>query len=104
MGGSSRKALSKWQASDFLVRKRCTTRHAANYMIGECQRWADRAKAENWEVKPFKWNFDLPRSSISHVFFDVFLKIGEAGFTCVPGTLARHHATVSIDQVDYARD
>lgn len=73
------------RASDFLVRKRCNTRHAANYMIGECQRWADRAKAENWEVKPFKRNFDLPRSSISHVFFDVFLKIGESGFTCVPG-------------------
>ncbi len=49
-----------------------------------------RAKAENWEVKPFKRNFDLPRSSISHVFFDVFLKIGEAGFTCVPGAVAKH--------------
>lgn len=92
------------QASDFLVRKRCNTRHAANYMIGECQRWADRAKAENWEVKPFKRNFDLPRSAISHVFFDVFLKIGEDGFNCVPGILAGHRAAVSMDQADYAQD
>lgn len=75
------------QATDFLVRKRCNTKHAANFMIGECQRWADRARAEMWEVKPFKRNFNLPRSSISHVFFDVFLKIGEAGFNWVPGSL-----------------
>lgn len=71
------------RASDFLVRTRCNTKHAANFMIGECQRWADRAKAENWEVTPFKRNFNLPRSAISHVFFDVFLKIGEAGFNSV---------------------
>ncbi len=92
------------RASDFLVRKRCNTKHAANYMIGECQRWADRAKAENWEVKPFKRNFDLPRSSISHVFFDVFLKIGEDGFNCVPGEPAKHRGTVSMGQADYAQD
>lgn len=92
------------RASDFLVRSRCSRKHAANYMIGECQRWADRATAENWEVKPFKRNFDLPRSSISHVFFDVFLKIGEDGFNCVPGMLARHHTTASVDQTDYAQD
>jgi hypothetical protein len=81
------------RAADFLVRKGCTRKHAANYMIGECQRWADRARAENWEFKPFKRNFNLPRSSISHVFFDVFLKIGEAGFDSVPETPARHRDT-----------
>jgi hypothetical protein len=86
------------RAADFLVRKRCNTKHAANFMIGECQRWADRARAENWEVKPFKRNFNLPRSSISHVFFDVFLKIGEAGFDSVPETPARQRATCPPDQ------
>lgn len=77
------------RAADFLVRKGCTRKHAANYMIGESQRWADRAGAEQWEVKPFKRNFNLPRSSISHVFFDVFLKIGEAGFDSVPRAEAK---------------
>lgn len=72
------------RAADFMVRTRCNKQHAANYMIGECQRWADRALAEKWEVKHFKRNFDLPRSSLSHVFFDVFLKIGEDGFNSVP--------------------
>jgi hypothetical protein len=71
------------RAADFLVRKSCTKKHAANYMIGECQRWADRARAEQWEVKGFKRNFDLPRSSLSYVFFDLFLKIGDEGFNSV---------------------
>lgn len=79
--------VSAQRAVDFWVRTRSNKRHAANYMIGECQRRADRARAENWEVKPFRRNFDLPRSSLSHVFFDVFLKIGEAGFNKKPATL-----------------
>lgn len=72
------------RAADFLVRKQCSRKHAANYMIGECQRWADRARAEKWEVKHYKRNFNLPRSSLSYVFFDLFLKIGEVGFDSVP--------------------
>jgi hypothetical protein len=50
-------------------------------MVGACQRWADTARAEGYEVKPFKRNFDLPRSMMSYVLFDVILKIGERGFT-----------------------
>jgi len=71
-------------ASDFLLREKCTKSHAANYMIGSCQRWADKARAENWDVACHKRNFNLPRSSISYVFFDVFLKIGDAGFNEAP--------------------
>ena len=71
-------------AADFLVRKQCTRMHAANYMIGATQRWADRARAEKWEVGHFRRRFNLPRSVLSHVFFDVFLGIGEKGFTEVP--------------------
>jgi len=67
-------------AADFLVRKKCNTRHAANYMIGACQRWADHARAEKWMIGKYKRNFDLPRSMVSYVFFDTFLKIGETGF------------------------
>lgn len=74
-----------WQgaksASDFLVRGKPNRAYAANYMVGACQRWADRARAEGWQVHPFKRNFDLPRSMISYVLFDVILKIGERGFT-----------------------
>ena len=85
------------QAADFLVRKQCTRMHAANYMIGATQRWADRARAEKWEVGHFRRRFDLPRSVLSHVFFDVFLGIGDKGFTEVPPLQAQHEKSAKSD-------
>ncbi|WFP49314.1 hypothetical protein PL263_14555 [Methylomonas sp. EFPC3] len=67
-------------AADFLVRTSCTPQHAANYMIGACQRWLDRARAENWLVTPFHRNHELPRSMISVVLYEDFLKSGDDGF------------------------
>jgi hypothetical protein len=69
------------QTADFLVRKGPYKAHAANYMIGACQRSADHARVHGWDVPPFRRNFDLPRSMISYVMFDVLLKIGERGFS-----------------------
>lgn len=68
-------------ASDFLITKKPNRAHAANYMVGACQRWVDRARAQGWQVAAFKRNFELPRSMISYLLFDVMLKIGERGFT-----------------------
>lgn len=68
------------ETADFLVRTKCTRRHAGNYMIGACQRWADHARAEHWDVAKYKRNYDLPRTMIDYVFFDTFLKIGDMGF------------------------
>lgn len=67
--------------ADFMVREKPARSHAANYMIGACQRWADHARTAGWVVFPFKRNFNLPRSMISYVLFDVILRIGECGFT-----------------------
>lgn len=72
-------AGAKW-AADFYLRKSCTRSHAANYMIGACQRWADRARAEDWVVGGYRRNFNLPRSMLSHVLHDLFLKTAEDGF------------------------
>ena len=69
------------EVTDFLVRKQPNRQHASNYFIGACQRWADRAIAEKWNVKGFRRNYDLPRSQLSHVLHDVFLCHGEVGFT-----------------------
>jgi hypothetical protein len=66
--------------ADFMVRERPNHAHAANYMIGACQRWADHARTDGWTVVPFKRNFKLPRCMISYVLFDVILRIGECGF------------------------
>ncbi len=54
-----------------------------NYMAGACLRWADKARTEGWPVIAFKRNFNLPRSMLSYVLYDVMLKIGEKGFTDV---------------------
>ncbi len=67
--------------TDFWVRKQAIAQHAANYFVGSCQRRADRYRAEGWSVKGFKRNYQLPRSQISYVLHDVFLKHSEAGFS-----------------------
>lgn len=69
------------EAIDFKARKNIASMHAANYMLGTCQRRADRARAEQWDIKGYKRNFALPRSQLSYVLHDVFYRHGDAGFT-----------------------
>ena len=57
---------------------------ASNSMVGGCRTRGDKAKVEGWDIKPYSRNFDRPRSELSHVLHDVFLKIGERGFTQKP--------------------
>lgn len=73
-------------ATDYRARKHITVHHAANYLIGACQRRADRSRAEGWPVKGFQRNFQLGRSQVSHVLHDVFLKQGEVGFFTCPSS------------------
>lgn len=84
-------------AVDFKARKKCTLGHAANYMIGASQRWADRARAEGWDVFAYRRNFDLPRSMISYILHDVFLKIGERGFTETPASIRPDSSKATTD-------
>lgn len=69
------------RAVDYMVRERIRPQHASNAFIGNCQRYADRARAESWRIKGFQRNFDLPRSQLSYVLHDVFLRHSELGFT-----------------------
>lgn len=73
---------SAGDAVDYRARKGVTAPHASNYMIGSCQRRADRVRAEDWEIKGFRRNFELSRTQLSHVLHDMFFKHGESGFTC----------------------
>lgn len=73
-------------ATDYRARKRVAAQHASNYMIGACQRRADRARAEGWVTKGFHRNFELPRTQLSYVLHDVFLKHLEIGFLQCPAT------------------
>jgi len=57
---------------------------AANSMVGSCRTRGDKARVDGWEIKPYNRNYDRPRSELSHVLHDVFLGIGELGFTQKP--------------------
>lgn len=67
-------------SSDFKARSQANSMHTMNYMAGACLRWADKSRAEGWPVEPFRRNFNLPRSMLSYVLYDVMLKMGERGF------------------------
>ena len=69
------------RAIDFKSRQGKNGTHAANYMVGACLRYVDHARTEGWNTAGFQRNYNLPRSMISYVLYDVLLKIGERGFT-----------------------
>jgi hypothetical protein len=79
-------------AAAFYVRERVPKQHAANTVIGSIQRQADRAKAEGWDLKPYRRDFRCPQSMISQVLFDTALQIGEKGFNSPPGALSEDAA------------
>lgn len=71
-------------AAAYYQRGGITKAQAANSMVGGCRTRADKARVEDWQIKPYSRNYDRPRSELSHVLHDVFLKIGELGFTHKP--------------------
>lgn len=77
-----------WRASKdaaaFYLRERVTKQHAANTVVGNIQRMAEKAEAEGWDVKGYQRNFRLPQSLMSEVLYNVVLKIGSAGFETKP--------------------
>ena len=73
-------------AAAFYVRERVPKQHAANTVIGSIQRQADRAKAEGWDLKPYRRDRRCQESMISQVLFNTALQIGEKGFNTPPGT------------------
>jgi tetratricopeptide (TPR) repeat protein len=74
-----------WQgaaaAADFKQRERVTAAHAGNTIVGNCQRRADRVRAEGWEVKPYSRPKTVRRSELSYALHDALLGFGERAFT-----------------------
>ena len=71
-------------AAAYYQRGGVTKQQASNSMVGGCRTRADKAKVEGWEIKPYGRNYERPRSELSHVLHDAFLKIGNLGFTARP--------------------
>jgi hypothetical protein len=64
-------------AAAYYQRGEVPKRQAANSVVGNIQRSAERAIAEGWEVKSYKRNYDFPVSAVTQVLFITALKIGE---------------------------
>lgn len=64
-------------AAAFYVREKVPKQHAANTVVGSIQRQAEKARAEKWEIKPYRRDFRCPQSLISQVLFNAVLQIGE---------------------------
>lgn len=61
-----------------------TKLHAQNSVITSCESQGHRAIAENWTLKPYGRNYDLPESLISEVLFNSIMHISSLGFSEVP--------------------
>ncbi|MHC1722173.1 MAG: hypothetical protein AB9836_03085 [Aminipila sp.] len=77
-----------WKAvadsSKLYLEKAMTKRHAANTVIGACQRYAERAIISHWDLTRYGRIRDLPQSVLSEFFFNRVLGIGEMGFDMAP--------------------
>ncbi|MBN2689231.1 MAG: hypothetical protein JXR42_01305 [Gammaproteobacteria bacterium] len=56
---------------------------AANSMVGNCQRRAEKTLSEGWQRKKYKRDRECPRSAFSEILHDFCLKIGESAFDMV---------------------
>ena len=71
-------------ASKMYLEKSLSKRHAANTVIGACERYAERAISSHWDLTRYGRIRDLPQSILSEFFFNRVLGIGETGFDMPP--------------------
>ena len=77
-------------AAAYQVREGVPKRHAANSIIGNIQRSAERAQADKWDVKKYRRDRNCPQTVVSEVLFDTALKIGSDGLDEVPRPVIFH--------------
>lgn len=66
--------------SSLFLEKGLNRKHAANMVIGNCERFAERAKSEGWSLTQYNRPYELQQSDLSFFFFYNVLKIGDKGF------------------------
>lgn len=64
--------------------KSVNKKQAANSVIGACQRYAEKAIINNWELTKYNRIKELPQSVISEFFYDRVIAIGNLGFDIPP--------------------
>ena len=71
-------------AAAYQVRSNISRRQAANSVIGNCQRRAEKAKAEGWHVKEYRRNPNIPLSARIDLFRNVVTNLEERFYTEAP--------------------
>ena len=74
-------------ATKYYQESSVSKKQAANSVIGGCQRYAERAMINNWELAKYSRIKELPQSMISEFFFDRFIGVGSLGFNMPPSEL-----------------
>ena len=59
-------------------------KRTANGVIGACERFAERAKLNGWDLTPYSRVKAHPQSALSQFYFNRDLGIGEMGFNVPP--------------------
>lgn len=60
-------------AAAFMVRENCSTAHAAAWGVSALRRSFEKAESQAWTLSPFSRHWGLPRSEMTHIFFELFL-------------------------------
>ena len=74
-------------ATKYYQESSVSKKQAANSVIGGCQRYAERAMINNWELTKYSRIKELPQSMISEFFFDRVIGVGSLGFNMPPSEL-----------------
>lgn len=74
-------------ATKYYQESSVSKKQAANSVIGGCQRYAERAMINNWELAKYSRIKKLPQSMISEFFFDRVIGVGSLGFNMPPSEL-----------------
>ncbi|WP_027858748.1 hypothetical protein [Marinobacterium jannaschii] len=67
-------------AAAYFMRASVSKKQAANSVVKNIQQRFERSIANDWEVKPFRRNYDLPQSTLSRTLFNVVLMSDDGGF------------------------
>ena len=67
-------------ASKQYLERKYTKQHAANIVIGSCERYAARAKLNNWQLSQYRRPREIQQSSLSYFFYYRATDIGDNGF------------------------
>ncbi|MDA3807418.1 MAG: hypothetical protein PF440_05810 [Thiomicrorhabdus sp.] len=67
-------------AAAYYMKGNVSKKQAANSIVGSIQRRAENTIQENWEVKKFRRNYDLPQSTLERVLYTKVFKGDDKAF------------------------